>query len=92
MEVHCLHGIGVPTPGALVYGSDEFWYDHTPTVISDDGDGTVNLRSLRGCLRWQRKQRAPVYHWEFKGTYAQHLQSLHNPDLMGYIARVVSSS
>ena len=92
VEVHCLHGIGVSTPGALVYTSDKVWYDYQPTVISDDGDGTVNRRSLHGCLRWDGKQSAPVHHREFNGTYAEHLQLLQNPEVMEYIASVVNSS
>lgn len=90
--MHCLHGIGLGTPGALVYTSDkESWFDHTPSLISDDGDGTVNVRSLHGCLRWSGKQSAAVHHQEFKGEPAEHLQMLKNPDVISYIARVVSA-
>jgi len=91
VEVHCLNGVGVKTSGALVYSSDAAWYDHTPSVIADDGDGTVNLRSLRGCIRWSGKQSAPVHHQEFKGEYSEHVQMLKNPDIMAYIAKVVNS-
>jgi len=89
VEVHCLHGVGLSTPGALVYTSDKTWFDKSPSVIADDGDGTVNLRSLHGCLRWSGKQSAKVYHQEFNGTYAEHLQMLKNPGVMAYIAKVV---
>jgi len=92
VEVHCLHGIGLSTPGVLVYNSDTAWYDHIPSVVGDDGDGTVNRRSLRGCLRWDGKQSAPVHHREFQGTYAEHLRLLQNPEVMVYIASVVNSS
>jgi len=85
-----LHGVGVDTPGALVYTSNTDWYDHSPSVISDDGDGTVNLRSLHGCLRWCGKQSEPVHHKEFKGAYAEHLQMLKNGDVVAYIAKVLS--
>lgn len=92
VEVHCLHGIGLETPGALVYSSNKNWYDHSPSVIADEGDGTVNLRSLHGCLRWSGKQSAPVHHQEFKGEYAEHLQMLRNPEIIEYVGKVVSSS
>jgi len=92
VEVHCLHGVGVDTPGALVYTSDKDWFDHGPSVIHDDGDGTVNLRSLYGCLRWSGKQSAPVHHQQFKGEYAEHLQLLQNPNILTYVAKVVESS
>lgn len=91
VEVHCLHGIGLDTPGVLVYTSKSDWFDYAPTVINDNGDGTVNLRSLHGCLRWSGKQSAPVHHQEFKGYYAEHLEILKNPDVMTYIAKIVSS-
>jgi len=91
VEVHCLHGVGVDTPGALVYTSHQDWFDHAPSVIADNGDGTVNLRSLHGCLRWSGKQSAAVYHQEYKGAYAEHLQMLKNPDVMAYIAKVVNT-
>jgi len=91
VEVHCLHGIGLDTPGALVYTSKKTWFDYGPSVITDDGDGTVNLRSLRGCLRWSGKQSAPVYYQEFKGEYAEHLQMLRNPEVIAYVAKVVNS-
>ena len=91
VEVHCLHGIGVDTPGSLIYTSKSDWFDYAPTVINDNGDGTVNMRSLHGCLRWSGKQSVSVHHQEFKGYYAEHLEILKNPDVMAYIAKVVNS-
>lgn len=91
VEVHCLHGIGVNTQGALVYSSDKVWFDHTPSVVNDDGDGTVNLRSLHGCLRWSGKQSEPVHHREFTGASAEHLEILKNPDVLAYIMNIVNT-
>jgi len=86
--VHCLHGIGTPTPGVLVYyTSSKNWFDHSPSLVTDDGDGTVNVRSLRGCLRWSSKQSAAVHHQEFTGAPGEHLSLLNNPDVMSYIAQ-----
>lgn len=82
VEVHCLHGYGVPTPGTLVY-TDGMWPDSQPNVRTDDGDGTVNIRSLKGCLRWQGKQNQTVYHQQFKG--AEHMEILENKDIISYL-------
>jgi len=93
VEVHCLHGTGVKsTPGALIYTSEkDDWFDHGPTVVADNGDGTVNLRSLHGCLRWADKQSEPVHHHEFTGEYAEHLKLLQNSEVNAYIAKVLNS-
>jgi len=89
--VHCLHGIGVQTPGVLVYTSSKNWFDHSPSVIPDDGDGTVNVRSLHGCLRWSGKGSTTVHHQEFTGAPGEHLELLNNPDVITYIARVIDA-
>lgn len=90
VEVHCLHGVGVKTPAAFVYSKSK-WYDGQPDVITGDGDGTVNARSLAGCLRWSDKQSAPVYYKQFQGAAAEHLQMLKNRDIMEYIGNLLRS-
>ncbi|KAJ8302642.1 hypothetical protein KUTeg_019038, partial [Tegillarca granosa] len=82
VEVHCLHGNGLPTPGRLVYDVKS-WFDYQPSVIPDDGDGTVNIRSLLGCLQWQKKQKQKVYHEIFKD--AEHMKILDMPEIIAYI-------
>jgi lysophospholipase-3 len=59
------------------------WPDSQPNVRTDDGDGTVNIRSLKGCLRWQGKQNQTVYHQQFKG--AEHMEILENKDIISYL-------
>lgn len=51
VEVHCLFGVDVPTVERLDYAKPT-GLDGTPTLVMGDGDGTVNVRSLRGCDRW----------------------------------------
>ncbi|KAK2183869.1 hypothetical protein NP493_293g01023 [Ridgeia piscesae] len=51
VDTYCLYGSGIPTPEMLVYGEGEF-PDMQPETKMGDGDGTVNLRSLRYCRRW----------------------------------------
>jgi len=50
VEVFCLYGTGVPTMEKLVYSGAPQSAD--PTLNTGDGDGIVNLRSLKGCERW----------------------------------------
>ncbi|CAC5396696.1 LYPLA3 [Mytilus coruscus] len=68
VEVHCLHGYGVPTPGKLVY-KGHMWPDIKPNVTMDGGDGTVNIRSLQGCLLWQDLSQTYflkfIWQWQF---------------------------
>ena len=51
VEMHCLYGQSVKTSGRLVY--DDF-PDQPPKVVADDGDGTVNRRSLEAFLPWMQ--------------------------------------
>ncbi|XP_024935900.1 group XV phospholipase A2 isoform X2 [Cephus cinctus] len=52
VELHCLHGVKVDTVERLYYKPGTS-VDGYPQLIPGDGDGTVNLRSLEGCLHWQ---------------------------------------
>ena len=88
VEVHCLHGYSVDTPAAFVFSSST-WYSHQPKVVTGDGDGTVNLRSLVGCLKWAGKQTQQVFHQTFEK--AEHLSLLRNIGVQEYIAKVLSA-
>ncbi|ELT91848.1 hypothetical protein CAPTEDRAFT_153574 [Capitella teleta] len=89
VEVHCLYGTGIDTPGVLNYTAAS-WYDNQPDVKFDDGDGTVNIRSLKGCLRWQGKQgKHKVYSQSFTGPMAKHIQMLDNDDVKKYILNML---
>ncbi|CAK9831228.1 Phospholipase A2 group XV [Anthophora retusa] len=52
VEVHCLYGNNIDTVQKLYY-KPGISIEGTPQLISGDGDGTVNLRSLEGCKHWQ---------------------------------------
>ena len=88
VEVHCVHGYGIPTPGTLVY-TGNMWPDSQPNVRTDDGDGTVNIRSLKGCLHWQGKQPQKIYHVPVKG--AEHMEILDNKDVLVYLKKTLTS-
>lgn len=86
--MHCLHGVGLDTPDAFSFASTK-WYSSQPDVVSGDGDGTVNLRSLTGCQRWIGAQPQNVYYRTF--AKAEHLAMLGNDEIKRYIASLLSS-
>ena len=67
--MYCFHGTNVTTIGSLTYPKGYF-PDDQPEIVGDNGDGTVNIRSLEACLRWQGKQEQEIFHKEF--PYAEH--------------------
>ncbi|ESO86506.1 hypothetical protein LOTGIDRAFT_220528 [Lottia gigantea] len=84
VEVHCLHGHGLPTPGAFKWDNKKtIWPDSQPFQVNDDGDGTVNIRSLLACLSWNDKQKQKIYHKIF--AKAEHMAILNNKDVISYI-------
>ncbi|RUS89695.1 hypothetical protein EGW08_002513 [Elysia chlorotica] len=85
VRVHCLHGSGIPTDGTLVYAPGSF-PDGTPAVVSDDGDGTVNTRSLEACTGWSGQQKQPVSHTVL--PHVEHLAILRDPQALKYIVQV----
>lgn len=52
VKVHCWVGIGVPTQEKIVYKKQEDFPEKNPEIIYGEGDGTVNFKSARQCLRW----------------------------------------
>ncbi len=67
VPLFCFHGSQRETPGTLYYGPGDF-PDYQPYVKHDDGDGTVNIRSLLGCLKWSGKSKYPVSHKTYPGA------------------------
>lgn len=57
--------------------------DVQPSVLYGDGDGTVNMRSLKGYERWIGKQKEAIYHKEFPGE--DHLSTLKSNAVIQYI-------
>ncbi|XP_015178440.1 PREDICTED: group XV phospholipase A2-like [Polistes dominula] len=87
VEVHCLYGKQIDTLERLYY-KPGMSIDGHPQFISGDGDGTVNLRSLEGCLHWQMKQKEKVYYQAFPGI--NHMTILKHPDILEYIKVVLA--
>lgn len=86
VEMHCLYGEKVDTVEKLYYKPGTSVDDY-PQLIPGDGDGTVNLRSLKGCLYWQTKQKQKIYHRGFPGV--DHMDILRNLDILKYIKKVL---
>jgi len=64
VKMFCFHGSGKDTPGVLNY-REGYFPNYTPDMTIDDGDGTVNLRSLQACQLWREKQKQPIIYEEF---------------------------
>jgi len=52
VPVHCFYSRGIPTPDRLVYSLDSDFPDTPATLVMGDGDGSVNVQSLRVCEKW----------------------------------------
>lgn len=87
VEVFCLHGRGVPTTKKVVYTKG--FPKSSPTLLKGDGDGTVNMRSLLGCLEWDGKQKQKVHHHVFNKV--DHLQILRLKEPAVYVKTLVQS-
>ncbi|KAK2587100.1 hypothetical protein KPH14_002866 [Odynerus spinipes] len=87
VEIHCLYGEKVDTVEKLYYKPGTS-IDGYPQLIPGNGDGTVNLRSLEGCLHWQSKQKQKIYHRAFPGV--DHMGILKSLDVLKYIKMVLS--
>lgn len=66
------------------------WLDGYPTLLNGDGDGTVNLRSLQGCLNWRTLQKQKIYGRELPKV--DHLQILHDSSTLNYITDIVKGN
>lgn len=64
------------------------WLDGKPTLINGDGDGTVNRRSLEGCMRWEKKQKQKVYNRPLPKV--DHMQILSDKNVLSYIQSLVN--
>ena len=87
VELHQIYGSQMPTPGVLLYNSRTF-PDLPPVVLPDNGDGTVNMRSLLGFKNWQDKQKEEIHSLEIPG--AEHLVVLRHPATINYINQVLT--
>ncbi|XP_054719504.1 phospholipase A2 group XV-like [Uloborus diversus] len=88
VEIHCLHGINVTnTVERLFFPAKKF--PDEPTIVYGNGDGTVNVRSLEACLRWQGQQKQKIYHLPLNNV--DHMNILSDINVLEHIKRVVMS-
>jgi lysophospholipase-3 len=71
----------------LIYKPQTF-PDGYPDFAYGDGDGTVNKRSLEGCVNWQGKQKENIYHQTFSSL--DHMGILHDKRVLSYIETLVT--
>ncbi len=87
IESHHIYGTKMPTPGVLLYNNRTF-PDLQPALLPDDGDGTVNIRSLLGFKTWEGKQNQDIHSLELPGV--EHLAILRHPMVINYIIQVLT--
>jgi len=87
IKMFCFHGTKVPTPGVLKY-AEGYFPNYTPNIRIDDGDGTVNLRSLEACQLWRSKQKQPIVYEELE--HAEHNGILGDARLIRFIIKALS--
>ena len=88
VPVHCLHGSSLPTPAGFIFPPGTF-PDTYPIVKNGNGDGTVNMRSLLGCLQWKKTQKQPLKHVVI--PKAEHMDILRSSQVSKYIINVLKS-
>lgn len=63
--------------------------DDTPTLQYGDGDGTVNIRSLQGCLHWRGVQKQNIYYQTFKKV--DHMDILRDNKTLAYVRKLIKT-
>ena len=64
-------------------------FSDDPELVMGDGDGTVNIRSLRACLKWTGEQNQSVHHEVFPGV--NHSDMLKTDETVQYFVDIISS-
>ncbi|XP_055331898.1 phospholipase A2 group XV-like [Paramacrobiotus metropolitanus] len=86
VPMYCISGTGVDTPASYQY-SNLGVPSGRPTVVMEDGDGTVNRRSLDACGWWGTQQNETVTSMVF--PRAGHLKMIKDPVILDYIVSIL---
>ena len=86
VTLHCIYGGKVKTPSMFIYQKGQF-PDTDPSMVTGDGDGTVNINSLMSCQKWQGNQHYPVTLQQFTGI--EHVPMIKNPGVISYVDKIV---
>ncbi len=94
VHTHCLYGTNKPTEIAYVYknvdgGKNWFYQDPVEIDTSDQGDGTVPLRSLQQCQTWSKQQKETVVIKEFDES--DHVSVLQDQNVVEYVLGVITN-
>ncbi|XP_038069431.1 phospholipase A2 group XV-like [Patiria miniata] len=87
VPVYGIHGRDVPTEEFYVYNEERPFPDYEPYITYGQGDGTVNMRSLKAYMKWQHEQPHPVSEFEISG--GEHVHILQNATLIKYLINTV---
>lgn len=74
----------------LNYNGD---FSKTPTLVTGDGDGTVNSRSLKSCEQWvntKAQREKPIHSVELPG--AEHMGILSDKRTIQYVLKLLTDS
>lgn len=78
VTTYCFYSSGIPTPLQLVYDGETEFPDHKPREQRmGDGDGTVNIESLRVCERWKDAGTENGY-----STFTKHFDDMKHNDIL----------
>lgn len=89
VEVYCFYGVGMPTPVTYIYNED-FPNADPIDFLYEDGDDTLDSRTMSMCKRWIGKQEQPVYVTEFKGM--THLDMVFNHNVLTAIQKILEGT
>uniref|UniRef100_A0A6G1SLI2 Group XV phospholipase A2 n=1 Tax=Aceria tosichella TaxID=561515 RepID=A0A6G1SLI2_9ACAR len=85
VELWCLYGVGSATPTKIIY-KDSF-NSGKYSEVEGDGDGTVNLDSLRACEYFGDQQEKPVYTRMFRNV--DHIGILRGSEAASFISTFI---
>lgn len=88
VTMHCLYGMDVDTPLNFTYGPGEF-PDTQPKTFTGNGDGSVNIDSLKACSRWKDQQPYSVSLKGFSGV--EHVHTVKTDSIIQYVDSIVYS-
>ena len=87
ITTHCIYGYDLQTAESFNFANLRSFPNGKPDVECGKGDGTVSLRSLRLCQKWEGQQVWPVKSYEMKG--AEHFGMLNDDDVLKIIENLV---
>ena len=82
----CIYSKGIQTPNSYIYG-ERFPNGDYKKVLYGDGDGTVNLNSLRSCQNWIGAQSHLVTYLEL--DQVKHLAIVSDEEVLNVIERAI---